>query len=98
MVPETSLVIAVAAAVLLFILFVGSVLWFRKRLLRRIDRYKSGDIIWVREKFLISRKAILSKWDSTTFHYLPDDSYNLKIKKWSFLVRNESFEERQLNS
>ena len=85
---------------MLILLEVGFILlliciYFYREVKRRIKYYRTGDVIWVREKLLKPEKAILIKWDDLTFCYIPDDSDEIRYKLWLFLARNESYKERQ---
>ena len=64
---------------------------------RKIKNYRTGDIIWVREKLFRPQKAVLCNWDDFTFNYILEDSYELKVKSWLFLARNDSYQERKQN-
>jgi hypothetical protein len=71
------------------------IVYLNREFKRRIKNFKTGDVIWVREKRLKPQRATLSKWGDYSFCYLPDASDEIKYKLWLFFVRNESYEKRQ---
>jgi hypothetical protein len=80
----------------IFILLIAGIYLYREKS-RKIKEYRSGDVIWVREKLIKSRKAVLCNWDENTFSYIPDESDELLVKHWFFLIRNETYHQRRNN-
>ena len=78
------------ALILLLVLF-----YLRKEIEISVRYFRHGDIIWVRDRSLKPQRAVLSKWNDSTFCYMLDGSYDLKFKRWFFLARNESYVERE---
>ena len=72
------------ALILLLVLF-----YLRKEIKISVRYFRHGDIIWVRDRSLKPQRAVLSKWNDSTFCYMLDGSYDLKFKRWFFLARNE---------
>ncbi len=64
---------------------------------RKIRNYRTGDIIWVRHNLFKPIKGVLCNWDEQTFTYIPDDSDELFVKRWFFLIRNDSYRQRKNN-
>lgn len=76
--------------ILLLVLF-----YIRKEIEISMRNFRHGDVIWVWDRSLKPRRAVLSKWNNSTFCYMLDGSYDLKFRKWFFLARNESYVERE---
>ncbi|KAA5547768.1 hypothetical protein [Adhaeribacter rhizoryzae] len=87
------MLIIIEAAV---IILLGLIYVVRERK-RRIKKYRSGDIIWVRQNLFNPQRGVLCNWDEASFSYIPDESDELIVKKWIFLARNESYKQRQNN-
>jgi len=82
-----------AVEITLIILLV--LVYLRRDLQISIQYFRHGDVIWVRHKSLKPQRAVLSKWNNSTFCYMLDGSFDLHFKKWHYLARNESFAERE---
>lgn len=72
-----------------------ALIYFVRERKRRIKKYRTGDIIWVRQNLSSPHRGILCNWDETSFSYIPDESDELLVKNWIFLARNESYKQRQ---
>jgi hypothetical protein len=72
--------------------------YLKKEIEISIRYFRHGDIIWVRDRSLKPQRAVLSKWNSSTFCYMLDGSCDLKFRNWFFLARNESYLEREKES
>ncbi|GEO06657.1 hypothetical protein AAE02nite_43210 [Adhaeribacter aerolatus] len=76
-------------------IFLLGLIYVMREMKRKIKNYRTGDIIWVRENLFKKQKAILCNWNDYTFNYIPEDSFELKVKNWFFLIRNESYQQRK---
>ncbi|MGV3587847.1 MAG: hypothetical protein ACO1OF_12645 [Adhaeribacter sp.] len=85
------LIFLVEVALILFLV----VVYLRKELEISMRDFRHGDVIWVRDRSLKPERAVLSKWNGKTFCYMLDGSCDLRFKKWFFLARNESYQERE---
>ena len=86
------MIIFVVEVTLILLLFLT---YLRRELQISIRYFRHGDVIWVRHKSIKPQRAVLSKWNNTTFCYMLDDSIELHFKKWHYLARNESYTARE---